>query len=457
MMRSDLRDLLNSVIPCGCGTIHRITTRRAYIGMEAAPQLAESIHALSAPGPGVLVADRRTFEAGGARILKNLAALRRGTETVIIEDAPDGEVHADEETRKALRGRIPKRAAFVLAVGSGTITDLVKAVSLEKDLPCMVFATAASMNGYTSSVASIESKGIKRTIPSALPLAVAGDPDVLSLAPLRMTRAGFGDLLSKPLSNADWKISSLLSGGSVCPTAIEILEGTVEEARKDAEEIRKGAPNSAARLFKSLLLSGFSMTIAGTSAPASGGEHLISHALDMSARFEGRKRSLHGEQVAVGSVIASEIYKKFLENGLPAGVPKKRTRTWLEGRIMKLMPDFPAWLRKEICREGVKKMKRDLAPQIEENWPALIKIIEAASEESAKNRIALEKAGVPLTYKEIGLTRSQIERAVLLAPWIRDRITILDLAESFGLLERWADEIIGGMGTKKPKARGPRK
>jgi glycerol-1-phosphate dehydrogenase [NAD(P)+] len=436
------RDFLGSAIPCGCGAIHRITTRRVFVGHDAAPLLAESLDSLCARGPGVVVADSRTFEAAAGPVLKRLDALRRDVKTCVLPDSADGLVHADEETLEMLLRAVPPRAAFVLAVGSGTINDLCKAAAGRRDVPCAVFATAASMNGYTSSIASIARKGLKTTAPAALPLVVGGDPQVLAEAPRRMAAAGLADLLSKTLSTADWEIGCLLSGGTVCPTSVEFLEDAVEGARGRAAGIKKGDPESVKVLFEGLLLSGFSMTVAGSSAPASGGEHLISHALDLTAPYEERKAALHGEQVGLGSVISAGVYERLLRQPLPRRFPRRLTKKRLETRIRALALDLPARIRAVVLSEGARKLGRVPPAAVRKAWPGILETAGRAVKEWGRSRAALEAAGTPLTCRDLGFTRDQVRRAALLAPWIRDRYTVLDLAETLGLLEEWVEEIL---------------
>lgn len=445
-MKSRFRDILNTAIPCGCGAIHRVTTRRIFVGHDAAPLVAESLHTLCGRGTGALVADKRTFEAAAGPVLKQLGAMRREVKACVIPDSPDGIVHADEETLGALIQVIPPGSSFVLAVGSGTLNNLCKAAAARLDVPCAVFATAASMNGYTSSTASIARKGLKTTVPAALPIVVGGDPHVLASAPRRMAAAGLANLLSKTLSTADWEIACRLgSGGPVCPTSVEFLEDAVEGARSRAAGIKKGDPESLRELFEGLLLSGFSMTVAGSSAPASGGEHLISHALNLTARYEGRKPLLHGEQVALGSRISAGVYTRLLAQSLPRRFPRRETKRGLEARIRELAPDLPAGIREVVLSEGARKLRKVSLESIRTAWPEILKIAGRAAEEWEKNRAALEAAGALPTCGELDIARSQIRRAALLAPWLRDRYTILDLAETLGTLEEWVGETIDSL------------
>jgi glycerol-1-phosphate dehydrogenase [NAD(P)+] len=70
------------------------------------------------------------------------------------------------------------------------------------------------------------------------------------------------------------------------------------------EIIAGGSPEGVRILVEALVSSGVSMCIAGSSRPASGSEHLFSHALEIVAPG----KALHGEAVALGTVIMLYIY-----------------------------------------------------------------------------------------------------------------------------------------------------
>ena len=76
-------------------------------------------------------------------------------------------------TRRPWRrsGARARSADALVAVGSGTINDLCKYAAAKDGKPYVVFATAPSMNGYTSMNAAITVDGHKKTLPAATPRA----------------------------------------------------------------------------------------------------------------------------------------------------------------------------------------------------------------------------------------------------------------------------------------------
>ena len=131
-----------------------------------------------------------------------------GKHRVISVVLPNG-VHPDGETVAKVQAATISADALI-AVGSGTINDLSKYASAQDGKPYAVFATAPSMNGYTSVNAAITMHGHKMSLPAQAPLGAFFDLSILSAAPPRLVRAGLGDSLCRTTSQADWLLAHLL-------------------------------------------------------------------------------------------------------------------------------------------------------------------------------------------------------------------------------------------------------
>ncbi len=97
-----------------------------------------------------------------------------------------------------------------MAVGSGSLNDIVKRAAHEAGRPYLSVATAASMDGYTAFGAAITKDGYKQTMTCPAPRAVLADLEVLAGAPPAMTASGYGDLLGKVTAGADWLVADAL-------------------------------------------------------------------------------------------------------------------------------------------------------------------------------------------------------------------------------------------------------
>ena len=137
---------------------------RIVFAESLAGQEVDLIESLGFTAPFALVCDPNTYQALGARIAKSLSA--KGEVKEIILERPSADMATVRELAKKLR---PYPSA--IAVGSGTINDLTKLATKLNKRPYCVFATAGSMNGYTSSTASISlDSGLKVSRPAQTPL-----------------------------------------------------------------------------------------------------------------------------------------------------------------------------------------------------------------------------------------------------------------------------------------------
>ncbi|HEX5812247.1 MAG TPA: iron-containing alcohol dehydrogenase, partial [Pseudonocardia sp.] len=142
------------------------------------------------------------------------AAVRRllpaGTPTRTVTAAGGDHGPVLDEATIAAALDAARGASLLLAVGSGTVTDLAKQVAAELDVPVVVVQTAASVNGYADSLSVLVRNGAKRTVPSTWPSALIVDHDVLRGAPDHLTRAGVGDAVAAWTAPADWYLACAL-------------------------------------------------------------------------------------------------------------------------------------------------------------------------------------------------------------------------------------------------------
>ena len=163
-------------------------------------------------------------------------------------------------------------------------------------------ATAASVDGYSSSGAVVSRDGAKLNIETHAPLVILADVGVLAAAPKEMTAAGYADLAAKIPAGAEWMIADLFGTEPIIPAAWNVFMNDLDAMLADPEGVAAGKPEAIASLFAGLTLSGIAMQVAKSSRPASCTEHLFSHVLDMTHhRYNGKFQS-HGFQVAIGTL-----------------------------------------------------------------------------------------------------------------------------------------------------------
>lgn len=366
---------------CACGKSHKVDIQAIRVGSGVMQELPGILRDLGASHI-FLVADNYTYEAAGRQVEQlldqaGLAYHKRvfQTETPLVPN---------EYALGSVLAAMTSQDDMLLAVGSGTLNDVTKYVSARTGVPYVIAATAPSMDGYASTVAPTILDGFKTTLPAVYPAAIVADVDILKDAPMPMLTAGFGDIIGKFTSLADWRLSHQLNGEYYCPEVAGVIEAAVETCAANAQALAQREPQAIQAVTEALILSGLAMGMVGVSRPASGAEHQMAHYWEMDALRRGEEHPLHGNAVGVGTVLAASLYEMAVEY-LPQGfaAPDK-------GQIL-------------AC---------------------------------------LQAAGSCADPKELGIRRELCLESLLHAMELRDRFTVQKLLEQKGKLSLCAQELV---------------
>ena len=449
----NLDGLLDTTFDCECGRRHNVPIKSLIYSEDALKRLPEVLNSFVNGRRIVLVADERTWDIAGRGAEEFLEKSSWSTEHIIVPDGLHGSPVCNEMTHDWLSDKLPS-VDMALAIGCGVINDLTKWVAFDHNLPYAVVATAATMNGFTAANVAPSLKGVKSLIRARPPLAVFAIPSVIVEAPFELTASGLGDTIAKPVCTADWIFNHIFYDEYFCRYCSEMIN-TLEPYYFDhPEDIRNRKPGAIEALFNALLYSGMAMTLVGTSAPASGGEHLLSHTLDMMSSVDGVPHDLHGRQVGLGTLFSSAIYDRIVQIDNPtrvAGVsPAIRGRDALD------TIDSMFWgpLAESIGQqyEQKKPMLHVLREKLSNReipsgdalrcWQTFLAACrdQVRSPDQIKN--CLRTAGAAHTFEDIGCSRRRLRAAILHMHEIRKRPTVIDLAWILGILPQAADEII---------------
>ena len=366
---------------CACGKSHKVDIQAIRVGSGVIQELPGILRDLGASHI-FLVTDNYTYEAAGRQVEQlldqaGLAYHKRvfQTETPLVPN---------EYALGSVLAAMTSQDDMLLAVGSGTLNDVTKYVSARTGIPYVIAATAPSMDGYASTVAPTILDGFKTTLPAVYPAAIVADVDILKDAPMPMLTAGFGDIIGKFTSLADWRLSHQLNGEYYCPEVAGVIEAAVETCAANAKALAQREPQAIQAVTEALILSGLAMGMVGVSRPASGAEHQMAHYWEMDALRRGEEHPLHGNAVGVGTVLAASLYEMAAEY-LPQGfaAPDK-------GQIL-------------AC---------------------------------------LQAAGSCADPKELGIRRELCLESLLHAMELRDRFTVQKLLEQKGKLSLCAQELV---------------
>jgi glycerol-1-phosphate dehydrogenase [NAD(P)+] len=367
-----------------------------------------------------LITDSVTHVVMGTRIQHALAS-RFHVQSIVLPGSP----RADAETVARVAAALGPTIDAVVAVGSGTLNDLSKMVAFQRDVPQMVFATAPSMNGYTSLSASITTDGVKRSFRTRTPVGVFFDLRVLAAAPLRLIRAGLGDSACRPTAQADWLLSHLLLDRPYRETPFAMLEDDEAALFAQTRGLVSGDLEVMRHLVRTLVLSGFGMTICNGSYPASQGEHLLSHYVEM-MRPADAAAAFHGEQVGVCTVAMAQLQDAMLAREAPPVLrPTSVTREEIVAHFGAMMGE-PIWRELQDKRFDAQQTEA-LNARLASQWTAIRERIASVTIGAAVHRELLEAAGAPVEPAALGWSTTLFDHSLRHAREIRNRYTFLDL------------------------------
>jgi glycerol-1-phosphate dehydrogenase [NAD(P)+] len=392
------------------------------IGRDLAAEASSLVRPLDLGTRLAVVMDPATMQALGERVADALCSGRQ-IDRIVLQDHP----HPDMDAVRSVIDRT-QAASGLIAVGSGSINDITKYAGHLTGKPYAVFGAAPSMNGYTSVSAAITEGGLKKSLPATLPRGVFLDLDVMAAAPRRLIAAGFGDSMARATAQTDWLMAHLLLGKPYRETPFMLLADDEDALVADAAALKAGDVKAVEILVRTLVMSGLGMTLCGGSYPASQGEHLIAHYIDM--RGNGLPEAHHGEHIAVTTLTMARLQERILARPSlvlrpTADTPEDFVAIFGEalGRSC-----WEAFRPKALGAEMIAPINRKLAGE----WSSIRARLRGVGRSSDELTAALLAVGAPTTPADVGIPADFYGEAVTNARRIRDRFTMLDIAASAG-------------------------
>ncbi len=269
--------------------------RDVVIGHDVLGQLPAVCEDLKLGTSALLISGKGTMDLAGGRVQQILAEDYDVT-TFLAEQINIPVIKAAEEAAADVD--------FLIGVGGGRVIDTAKIVSYNLDRPFISIPTAASHDGIASARASVPTVEGHASLEAQPPMAIVADTGIIASAPHRLLAAGCADVISNYTAILDWELAHRVKGEPMSEYAITLSKMTAEILVKDAHLIKPHQEQSAWLVIKALVSSGVAMSIAGSSRPASGGEHKFSHALDILAPG----KALHGESCGIGTIISMYLH-----------------------------------------------------------------------------------------------------------------------------------------------------
>jgi glycerol-1-phosphate dehydrogenase [NAD(P)+] len=431
-----INDLLGKSFKCSCGKEHKVDIDRVIIEngvLRKVPKIIREYNYRKA----FIVADNNTYEAAGKCVENSLKNSHMPYQKLVF--SRPHHLVPDEQTIGEFLIHMEKDTDVIVAVGSGVINDLCKYMSFKLNIPYIIIATAPSMDGYASDGSALMIDNLKTTLSAVVPKAIIADIDVLKNAPMKMIRAGFGDMVGKYSALNDWKLSNIITGEYYCEAVAALVEKSLEKCINNAAGIGERKDEVIKELMEGLVLTGIAMSFAGNSRPASGSEHHMSHFWEMMFLFEGREPALHGINVGVNTVSTTRMReilasKKLDFDNIAQKALHFDQEKWtqdIKDIYSKAAPGIIKLNKKEQINSLDKRLKR--LEIIRDNWDLIVKTLKEIPSAYQIKEI-LKKAGAAISPKEVGVDENIEKNCIVYGKEVRARYTILQLLWDIGLL-----------------------
>jgi glycerol-1-phosphate dehydrogenase [NAD(P)+] len=310
--------------------------REIIVGHNTTGQIAELCDRIGSGHTVLIVADKKTRKLSGEEIKKTLSKANYEVKEKLVSAPTVNEVN------RVINFAHKNKINLLLGVGGGSVIDVTKLAAYELKKPFVSVPTSAAHDGIASPRASLKhSKGsVSKTAVS--PLAVLADTKIIMKAPYKMLASGCADVISNISAVMDWELAHRLKGEEFSTHGAVLAKTAAEMIIDNANDIKPDREESAWFGVKAMIVSGVAMSVAGSTRPASGAEHMFSHMLDHlgpGIMLKGRrhKRPMHGEQCGIGSIMMvylhggdwEEIVDALQKIGAPTtseelGVSKKK-------------------------------------------------------------------------------------------------------------------------------------
>lgn len=272
--------------------------REVIVGKGTLSRIPEVVIRLGLKGKALVLSDEQCYRLAGKTVSGFLEQAGLTPDFFLVKSMTVDDLITVEKQLKDQKPRV------LFGVGGGTIIDAAKLSSASQNVPFISIPTTVSHDGIASPLASIKGSDKPYSIMAQAPMAIIADTEIISQAPWRFVVSGCGDVISKFTAIKDWKLARTEKGEYYGGYAASLALMSAKLVTENADAIVQKQDEGLRVLLEALISCGVAMSIAGSSRPCSGSEHLFSHALDLI----NSHHAMHGEQCGVGSILTSFLH-----------------------------------------------------------------------------------------------------------------------------------------------------
>jgi glycerol-1-phosphate dehydrogenase [NAD(P)+] len=401
--------------------------------------VAGALNRPGAPAP-VIVSDGGPYRTSAGPVVDRLAEQLGGCGVIQLGE---GSVRADEDTVERAVAEVGS-SRLLVSVGAGTLTDIAKVTAQRTGSRHVAVQTACSINGFIADRSVLVIAGAKRTVVSRWPDMLVAEADILRSAPQRMNLAGVGDLSTVPNAVAEWQLAARLGHGPAYdPAVVEQVLAAMPALPSLARAARDAEPDGLADLARLLAGSGLSMGIVGSTAPASGSEHAVSHLLEMALAQRLGPAAPHGMQVTVATRLALRVWQ-LVDRTIGSGpvqikVPDEaasRDAVALAFAELGAKTVEECWTAYSAKRNWLHEHRTDVEALVS-HWDAFTRSLNLPTPDQFDD--VSYASGLPTRAEELGSGYDDglLTWALRNCHLLRERISIVDVADVLGV---WSDD-----------------
>jgi len=273
--------------------------REVIVGNGTIERVAEISRRLGYTKSALIIAGSKTYDIAGKTVKELLEEEGMKVDVFLVKSATVKDVASVEEKIKVWKPQV------VFGVGGGTKIDVAKLSSARQEVPFISVPTTASHDGIASPLSSVKGFEKPYSIMAQAPIAIIADTNVIMQAPWRFVISGCGDVIAKFTAVKDWKLAHEDKGEYYGSYAASLALMSAKLIMENSGLMKPENEEGLRVLIEALISCGVSMSIAGSSRPCSGSEHLFSHALSMIKP----NHAMHGEKCGVGTIMMAYLYK----------------------------------------------------------------------------------------------------------------------------------------------------
>jgi len=272
--------------------------REVVVGNNTIDQIGTICKRLGFSDSALIVMGPKTMEIAGRKVTGILTDAGLKVDQLVVTACNIKDIVFVEDKITELKPQV------VLGIGGGTKIDVAKISASHKETPFISVPTTASHDGIASPLVSLKGLDKPYSLMAQSPMAIVADTNVIINSAYRFTASGCADVISKLTSVRDWKLAHEVKDEYYGEYAADLALMSARLMLKNARLLKTNTEEGLRVLLEALISCGVAMSIAGSSRPCSGSEHLFSHALDQIAP----KPALHGEQCGIGTVMMARLH-----------------------------------------------------------------------------------------------------------------------------------------------------